>query len=136
MPALPDHWDVIDRATADKPFRMVTAPARSFLNSTFTETPSSSRREKRPEVMIRPDDAEPLGIADGAAVKIGNEKGSVTLHARHFDGLRPGTVIVESIWPNHAFPEGIGINLLVSAEPAAPVGGAVFHDTAVWVRPV
>ncbi len=135
MPALPDHWDVIDRATPDKPFRMVTAPARSFLNSTFTETPTSAARERRPEVMIRPDDAEPLGVADGARVLIGNEKGSVTLHARHFDGLRAGTVIVESIWPNHAFPEGVGINLLVSSEPAAPVGGAVFHDTAVWVRP-
>ena len=40
MPALPDHFDVIDNATADKPFRLVAAPARTFLNSTFTETPS------------------------------------------------------------------------------------------------
>ena len=135
MPALPDHWDVIDNATADKPFRMVTAPARSYLNSTFTETRSSIEREKRPEVMIRPEDAAKLGIADGAQVKIGNEKGSVTLHARHFDGLTPNTVVVESIWPNHAFPEGVGINLLVSAEAAAPVGGAVFHDTSVWIKP-
>lgn len=135
MPPLPDHWDVIDRATPEKPFRMVTAPARSFLNSTFTETATSLAREKRPEVMIRPKDAEALGIADGAPVRIGNEKGSVTLHARHFDGLTPNTVIVESVWPNHAFPEGVGINLLVSAEPAAPVGGAVFHDTAVWIKP-
>jgi anaerobic selenocysteine-containing dehydrogenase len=135
MPRLPDHWDVIDRATADKPFRMVTAPARSFLNSTFTETPSSLARERRPEVMIRPDDAGRLGIADGAVVRIGNDKGSVTLHARHFDGLTPMTVVVESVWPNQAFPEGVGINLLVSAEAAAPVGGAVFHDTAVWIQP-
>jgi anaerobic selenocysteine-containing dehydrogenase len=135
MPALPDHWNVIDNATPEKPFRMVTAPARSFLNSTFTETASSIAREKRPEVMIRADDAERLGIADGAQVKIGNEKGSVTLHARHFDGLTPNTVVVESVWPNQAFPEGIGINLLISAEPSAPVGGAVFHDTAVWIRP-
>jgi hypothetical protein len=57
------------------------------------------------------------------------------LHARHFDGLTPNTVVVESVWPNQAFPEGIGINLLISAEPSAPVGGAVFHDTAVWIRP-
>ncbi len=33
------------------------------------------------------------------------------------------------------FPEGVGINLLTSAEAAAPVGGAVFHDTAVWIKP-
>ena len=59
----------------------------------------------------------------------------MTLHARYFEGLTENTVIVESVWPNHAFPEGIGINTLISAEPAAPVGGAVFHDTAVWIRP-
>jgi hypothetical protein len=52
-----------------------------------------------------------------------------------FDGIKPGIVIVESVWPNGAFEEGIGINLLTSAEPAAPDGGAVFHDTAVWIRP-
>ena len=45
MPTLPDHFDVIDNATADKPFRMVAAPARTFLNSTFTETPSSQKRD-------------------------------------------------------------------------------------------
>ena len=27
------------------PFRLVTAPARQFLNSTFSETPTSRRRE-------------------------------------------------------------------------------------------
>ena len=43
MPALPDHFDVIDNATAEKPFRLVAAPARTFLNSTFTETPSARR---------------------------------------------------------------------------------------------
>jgi anaerobic selenocysteine-containing dehydrogenase len=136
MPALPDHWDVIDNATPDKPFRMVTAPSRSFLNSTFTETPSSVKREGRPEVLIRAADAEKAGVANGAAVKIGNEKGAVTVHARYFEGLTENTVIVEGIWPNQAFPEGIGINLLVSAEPSAPVGGAVFHDTAVWIKSV
>jgi len=135
MPDLPDHWDVIDSATPEKPFRMVTAPARSFLNSTFTETPASTARERRPEVMIRAEDAVTYGIEDGAPVKVGNEQGSVTLHARHFAGLTPMTVVVESIWPNHAFPEGVGINLLISSEPAAPVGGAVFHDTAVWIKP-
>ena len=28
----------------------------------------------------------------------------------------------------------IGINSLTSAEPGWPNGGAVFHDTAVWIR--
>ena len=28
----------------------------------------------------------------------------------------------------------IGINAVTSADPGWPNGGAVFHDTAVWIR--
>jgi hypothetical protein len=58
----------------------------------------------------------------------------VRLHAKPFDGLQPGVVVVESVWPNSDFEDGVGINALVSAEPGPPNGGAVFHDTAVWIR--
>jgi hypothetical protein len=44
-------------------------------------------------------------------------------------------VVVESVWPAADFAGGLGINTLISADPALPGGGAVFHDTAVWVRP-
>jgi hypothetical protein len=43
-------------------------------------------------------------------------------------------VVVEGIWPSKHFEGRIGINALTSAEPGYPNGGAVFHDTAVWVR--
>ena len=76
-----------------------------------------------------------LGIADGERIRIGNGKGSVVVHAKAFDGLQQRVVIVEGVWPNHAFEEGIGINLLTSADPGPPHGGAVFHDTSVWLRP-
>jgi hypothetical protein len=59
----------------------------------------------------------------------------VLVHAEFADGQQPGVAIVESIWPNHAFIEGIGINALTSADPGPPNGGAVFHDTAIWMRP-
>ena len=68
-------------------------------------------------------------------MRLGNGKGSVVVHARAFDGLQKRVVIVEGVWPNHAFEEGIGINLLTSADPGLPRGGAVFHDTSVWLRP-
>lgn len=130
----PDHVDIVDRATAEKPFRMVTAPARNYLNTSFTETATSRKREGRPTVLLHPDAAEDLAVADGDRVRVGNDQGSVVLHARLFDGVQPGTVIVESVWPNAAFEEGVGINLLTSADSPPPMGGAVFHDTAVWLR--
>jgi hypothetical protein len=57
MPRLPDHWTSIEQADEGHPFRLATSPARGFLNSTFNETPTSLAQEKRPEVMIHPEDA-------------------------------------------------------------------------------
>ncbi|MBU6498519.1 MAG: molybdopterin oxidoreductase family protein [Rhodospirillales bacterium] len=136
MPALPDHMAIIDESTAERPFRLVAAPARQFLNTSFTELASSRKREGRPTALIHPDDAARLGVVEGGRVRLGNAQGEVIVHARMFDGLQPGVVVVESIWPHADFEGGIGINALVSDDPAPPVGGAVFHDTAVWVRAV
>ena len=136
MPTLPDYMPATDEATAERPFRMVTAPARQFLNTTFTETPTSREREGRPTVLLHPADATRLDIADGERVRLGNARGEVVLHARLFDGLQPGVLVAESVWPNAAFEGGIGINALTSDDPAPPMGGAVFHDTAVWLRSV
>jgi anaerobic selenocysteine-containing dehydrogenase len=135
MTVLPDHLANIDDADDERPFRMVTAPARNYLNTSSTETPTSKSGEKRPTVLVHPEDMAGGNIESGDRVRIGNRRASVVVHAKAFDGLQRGVVVVESIWPNHAFEEGIGINALVSAEAGAPNGGAVYHDTAVWLRP-
>jgi anaerobic selenocysteine-containing dehydrogenase len=135
MTVLPDHLANIDEADDERPFRMVTAPARNYLNTSFTETPTSVSAEKRPTVLVHPEDMSDGNIESGDRVRIGNRQASVVVHAKAFDGLQRGVVVVESIWPNHAFEEGVGINALVSAEAGAPNGGAVYHDTAVWLRP-
>ncbi len=138
MPALPDQMETIEAATADAPFRLVTAPARSFLNTSFTEMRSGRRREGRPTVLMHPDDAARLGLVEGAKVRLGNQRGQVVLHVRVLSaerpGQQPGVLIAESIWPSEAFEGGIGINALTSDDPGPPWGGAVFHDTAVWMR--
>jgi anaerobic selenocysteine-containing dehydrogenase len=134
IPKLPDHWAVIEEAEPEHPFRLATSPARGFLNSSFTETPTSLTRERRPEVMIHPEDAAALAVADGEEVVLGNRRGKVHLHARLFDGVRRGVLIAESLWPNSAYADGRGINTLTGADPVAPFGGAAFHDNKVWLR--
>jgi len=134
LPAFPDHVELIETADAEHPFRLATSPARSFLNSTFTETHGSRNREGRPELLIHPADAADLGIAAGDRVEIGNTRGEVVLHAKLFDGVRRGVVIAEGIWPNAAHERGEGINVLTGADAVAPYGGAAFHDIKVWVR--
>ncbi|MGL4728177.1 MAG: molybdopterin-containing oxidoreductase family protein, partial [Bosea sp. (in: a-proteobacteria)] len=136
MPDLPDHWAVIEAADEAHPFRLATSPARNFLNSTFTETPTSRAKEDAsgPTLMMHPDDAAMLDVADGDMVRIGNARGEVVLTARLFDGVQRGVVIAESIWPNRAHLEGEGINVLTGADQVAPYGGAAFHDNKVWAR--
>ena len=135
MPKLPDHWTIIEEADAQHPFRLATSPSRGFLNSTFNETQSSRTQNRgRPDVMIHPEDARAIGIADGALVVIGNSRGEVRLHAKHYEGVRRGVLIAESIWPNDAYPDGKGINTVTGADSIAPYGGAAFHDNRVWIR--
>ena len=135
QPRLPDHHAVIEQSTPEFPFRLVTAPSRHYLNSTFTETPTSRRREGRPTLMLHPSDAMRLGVVDGAQVRVGNARGELELAVEIFDGAQTGVVISESIWPNRAFAGGLGINVLTGADPAGPLGGAAFHDNRVWIRP-
>ncbi|MGB7299372.1 MAG: molybdopterin oxidoreductase family protein [Burkholderiaceae bacterium] len=135
MPALPDHFDVIDNASDDKPFRLVAAPARTFLNTSFTETPGSLKREKKPSLMMHEQDCKAMGVNDGDAVRLGNDRGDINATVQISAGQQPGVVILEGIWPNQFFKDGLGVNALTSSEPGFPNGGAVFHDTAVWVRP-
>jgi anaerobic selenocysteine-containing dehydrogenase len=134
MPALPDHFDVIDNATPERPFRLVAAPARTFLNSTFTETPGSLRRERRPTALLHPEDCAALGVAAADRVRLGNDRGQVIVRVEPRQGQQRGVVVVEGVWPNKHFDNGIGINALTSSDPGYPHGGAVFHDTAVWIR--
>jgi anaerobic selenocysteine-containing dehydrogenase len=134
MPQLPDHWAIIEEADAAHPFRLATSPARSFLNTTFNETPSSQAREGRASVMIHPMDAASLDVADGDAVTLGNTRGETTLIARLFDGVRRGVLVAESVHPNSDHIGGRGINMLTGADAVAPIGGAAFHDNKVWVK--
>jgi len=134
MPSLPDHWTIIEEADEAHPFRLATSPSRSFLNTSFNETPSSQAREGKASVMMHPLDAASLGIANGDAVTLGNVRGETTLVAKLFEGLRRGVLVAESVHPNRDHIGGRGINTLTGAEAVAPIGGAAFHDNRVWMK--
>ncbi|MDX2102404.1 MAG: molybdopterin-dependent oxidoreductase [Alphaproteobacteria bacterium] len=134
MPTLPNHLPPGYPASPRHPYRLLTSPARQFLNTSFNETPTAQAREGRPTVLIAEADAIHLGIADGDRVALSNDLGRVIVHAKRVaSGQAPGTVVVEGLWSNHAFEGGLGINTLVSDEPGWPAGGGIFHDTAVAI---
>jgi anaerobic selenocysteine-containing dehydrogenase len=134
MTALPVHRENFEQATPKLPFRLIVPPARSFLNTTFTETPGSVAREGEPRALIHQADAGRLGIVEGTLVRLGNDRGEVRLRARPLDTAKPGVVVVEGNWPSGAYLDRIGVNVLIGSDPVPPNGGAAFHDTAVWLR--
>ena len=134
MPVLPDHMDVIDNFFSSKRRHTIFAPVRGFLKCAFTQTPGSLSREKRPTVRIHPEDCAALGVKEGDRVRLGNERGEVIVHVMPQAGQQRSVAVVEGIWPNRYFENGIGINAVTSSQPGWPNGGAVFHDTAVWIK--
>jgi len=129
---LPDHWPSNEEPDAECPFKLATSPARNFLNSTFTETPSSRAREKRPTLLMNALDADELGVVSGDVVTLGNSRGRTRLHVEVSDAVGKGLLVSEGVWPNECFLDGRGINTLTSDEPVAPFGGAALHDCKVW----
>ncbi len=134
LPAFPDYCETLEAANAQYPFRLATSPARTFLNSSFNETPGSRKREGRPTVLVHPDDLSRLSIPDGGKVRIGSARGQVILHAKAHDGQLPGVLIAEGLWPNELHEGGNGINTLTGSDQPAPSGGGAFHDNRVWMK--
>jgi anaerobic selenocysteine-containing dehydrogenase len=133
-----DWMDDYERPNAEHPLKLVTPPARHFLNTSFTETETSVAKEggNGPVVRIHPGTAAAHGVAEGALVRLGNRRGKTVLRATLDAGQRPGTLVVEGLWPESSFVGGAGINVLTPEAPVPPNGGVGFHDIAVWLEPV
>jgi anaerobic selenocysteine-containing dehydrogenase len=134
LPSLPDFWAVNEPTDAAFPFRLATSPARSYLNSSFNEMPSSRAKEGPPRVKMHPDDLMRLGLVDNQRVTVASRRGEIIVRTQAFSGIVPGCVVIESIPPNAAFENGEGLNTLTSADQPAPFGGGAFHDNAVAIR--
>ncbi len=136
MPLFPSHLDINEKESRECPFKLVTAPAHNFLNSSFTESTKSQSLEDRPKVKVHSNDLKNLCLMDKQIVKIGNKRGEVHLTVEEFNGLQEGVLVVEGIWPSEKFINGKGINTLVGSDPAPPAGGAAFHDVSVWIKAI
>ncbi len=137
MPRLPDHMAVTDEVTPERPYRLVAAPSRQFLNTSFTEMPTSRRTRgaaDRAPASGRPwrSSVSPTAIV----VRLGNHRGSVALHIKGRQGQHRSDHCRREHLAQRYWLEGIGINCLIGADAAPPDGGAAFHDTAVWLEPV
>ncbi|GEP05475.1 nitrate reductase [Methylobacterium oxalidis] len=86
--------------SAEYPLILNTGRVRDHWH-TMTRTGKSPRLSAHravPFVEIHPDDAGPLGIADGAVAAVETAQGSVELEAIVTDGVRPGTLFMPMHW--------------------------------------
>ncbi len=124
---LPHYVPPAEAASTDEqfPFALVSPARADTLNSRF----GTAGRE---EVHLHPDDAEALGLDDGAAVEIGNSRGSFTAVAVVSDVLRPGLLTgSKGQWPRADRPS---VNATVAERDADMGQGAVYDDNCVWIR--
>ena len=133
---LPGHVPNHEAAGTSKryPLAMISPPARNFLNSTFVNVASLQRLEGRPLLELHPDDAAARGIADGAVVRVFNDRGSYLCHAAVNARARPGVVVGLGVWWRKLGLNGTNVNELTS-QALTDLGAApTFYDCLVQVE--
>jgi anaerobic selenocysteine-containing dehydrogenase len=130
---LPD-WrpDPIDEAEAARwPLRLLTAPSYFQPHTAYAGSAFLRRREGEPACVLHPEEARRRGLADGQAVKLYNDRGTVGLKLRVSDEVRPGVVLVPGQRPDEESIAGT-VNLLCSDRYTDIGEGAVYQST--WLE--
>ena len=113
---------------------MISPPARHFLNSTFVNVKSLRAIEHEPVLEIHPEDAAARGIADGAVVRIYNDRGSYHCTARVSERTRVGLVVGLGIWWRKMGLRGTNVNELTSQRLTDLGRAPTFYDCLVEVE--
>ena len=115
------------------PLALISPPAHQFLNSSFVNVASLRRAAGKPTLEIHADDARTRAIADGARVKIFNDRGIFTADAVVTDRVRPGVVSAPSVWWGKLTSDGANANQTTSQALTDIGRGATFYDNLVDV---
>ncbi|RYF32221.1 MAG: molybdopterin oxidoreductase family protein [Comamonadaceae bacterium] len=133
---LPDHlpnWEAFG-SSSEFPLAMISPPARNFLNSTFVNVISLRAIEVEPLLEIHADDAAARGIADGATVRVFNQRGEHRCRAEVSRRARPGVVHGMGIWWRKFGMDGTNVNQLTSQRLTDIGRGPTFYDCLVQVE--
>jgi molybdopterin guanine dinucleotide-containing S/N-oxide reductase-like protein len=132
VPPVESRWG----AGAKKyPLELLGRKNDNYMNSTFANLPGHRKMEARSENLleIHPADAEKRGLADGGAVRVFNDRGSINLTAKLNPNLPAGVVAAHLDWAKlHA--DRANINVLTSERLTDIGGGATFYSTLVEVE--
>jgi anaerobic selenocysteine-containing dehydrogenase len=127
---MPD-WQPDPQEEADAarwPLRLLTAPGYFQAHTAYSAVDFLRRREGEPFCVLHPDEAAGRGLADGARVRLYNERGAVGLMLRVSDEVLPGVVLVPGQRPDGETLEGT-VNMLVADRYTDLGDGATYQST-------
>jgi anaerobic selenocysteine-containing dehydrogenase len=111
-------------------------------NSWMHNLPALVKGKDRCTLQVHPDDAERLGLADGASARVSSTAGELTAPVEVTEDIMPGVVSIPHGW-GHDAPgvrmavasehAGVNSNLLSPVEVDAPSGNAVLNGIEVEV---
>jgi anaerobic selenocysteine-containing dehydrogenase len=112
------------------PLRLLTLKRHYSINSSYGALPVLLRAEPEPRLELHVEDARVRGIVEGQAVRVWNDRGSVSYRAHLTDRLQPGTVAAPfGPWMR----AGGSVNSLTSDRLGDLGHGPTFCDTLVEV---
>jgi anaerobic selenocysteine-containing dehydrogenase len=124
-----------ERAAVRWPLRLLTAPGYFQAHTAYAGVAFLRRREGEPVCILHPEEARRRGLADGARVRLFNERGEVGLVLRISDEVLPGVVLVPGQRPDHETLGGT-VNMLCSDRYTDLGEGATYQstflDVAAW----
>lgn len=124
-----------ERDAARWPLRLLTAPGYFQAHTAYSGVDFLRRREGPPYCILHPEEVARRGLADGARVRLFNERGAVGLVLRVSDEVLPGVVLVPGQRPDEETLSGT-INLLCSDRYTDLGDGATYQSTfldiAAW----
>jgi anaerobic selenocysteine-containing dehydrogenase len=127
----PDPQEVADAARW--PLRLLTAPGYFQAHTAYAGVGFLRRREGAPVCILNPDDARSRGLADGAKVRLFNERAAVGLVLKVSDEVSPGVVLVPGQRSDGETVSGT-INMLVSDRYTDLGDGATYQSTFLDVE--
>jgi anaerobic selenocysteine-containing dehydrogenase len=124
-----------EKDAARWPLRLLTAPGYFQSHTAYSGVAFLRRREGAPCCILHPDEARSRGLADGARVRLYNDRGAVGLVLRVSDEVLPGIVLVPGQRPDGETVSGT-VNMLCSDRYTDIGDGATYQsnflDIAAW----
>ena len=108
LPDFVEDAEVLDGnpLSASYPLVFLTPHTKYGTQTTFHHAPWLHELVTEPEVHLNPVDAAARSIADGAYLRLFNDRGEVVAKAKYDDGMMPGITVLYHGWAAQYFKKG------------------------------